>query len=223
MKILIVCEDDEVASCITKAFCDANECDVIVYNYLLKALDNVLEIAPDAVIINAIDYPMHWKAFVQYMACMDINAVTALYVDRAFSKEESQIARLLGISLIFCSIDDMECLDHIALEVLRLAQEANAAIGTAKTSPSAPSLYCPSSLIFSHPSNGAFVIGEVISFDGNTAIFAPDLPDLVDGIKAGDAINEVSYKKDGVMHSASSVVQSIESGGAALTLLLTSV
>lgn len=231
MKILLVCEDDEVASCISSAFDDIGKCSVITYHYLLKALDNAQEIAPDAVIINAVDYPLHWKTFVQYLKCMGISTVTVLYVGRSFSEEDSQKARMLGVSLTFCSTDDFDSLRHIASEVLRLAQEKKtlssinddrSAFDNNDSTPYTENTSNALALIFTHPYNDAFIIGKVVSIDGEKVVFAPDFPVLVDCLIAGDILKEVSYKQDGLMHCSKATIESSECDGETLTLMLES-
>ena len=41
--------------------------DIIVYDNPLKAMDNLSEVAPDAVLFNAEDFPRHWKPFLQVL------------------------------------------------------------------------------------------------------------------------------------------------------------
>ena len=66
MKALLVLEDKEKLSLLNKKLTETGY-DTICYQWLLKALDNIEEIAPHLIFISAIDYPRHWKTFVQHV------------------------------------------------------------------------------------------------------------------------------------------------------------
>lgn len=248
MKILLVSEDEDVSLSIANAVRMAGK-DVIIYRYLLKALDNIEEISPDAVIINAVDYPRHWKVLVSYISCMNFNPVAALYIPRSFDEDDDREANALGISLTFCSIDDSDALLHTVQDVIRkassapnspasnnggheienIAESKRIAKSKEKAGDNAedemPSLAngfslaaCFSPLIFTHPETGAFITGKVKSFDGDNAMFAPDKYDMVKTLCAGDAIKEVSYKKDNIMYSCKASVCAIDHDNKTLSL-----
>ncbi len=69
MKALLICESQTELDTYNDFFKN-NSFNTICYTWLLKALDNLLEINPDVVLINSIDYPRHWKTFVQYLRSM---------------------------------------------------------------------------------------------------------------------------------------------------------
>lgn len=98
MKILVVSEDDEVSKRITGAAKKAS-CDVIRYRYPIKAMDNVVEIDPDVIVINAVDFPLHWQTLAAYTLCVGLNPTMALCVPPDFSGEDADIAQCLGITL----------------------------------------------------------------------------------------------------------------------------
>lgn len=265
MKILVVSEDEEVASALSRAI--ANEAkDAITYRYLLKAMDNAVEISPDAVIINAVDYPRHWKVLLSYMKCMSLNPVAALYIPRTFDGDDDKEATALGVFLTFCSVDDEDALAHVVQDVIKQAGETAQGIGDAgdrrqeggdsgstrdrgeeavdsgegalgaesgalstadgavldagRLPLAAQQATIPPSplpLIFTHPKTGAFVTGSVLSFDGENAVFCPDRCDMAASLFAGDVINELSYKKNGIMYSSKATITAtlLSQGGAA--------
>lgn len=65
MKTLIICDNKELQYSLEKAARTYGR-EVICYNWFLKALDNLCEIAPDEVIINCADFPRQWKTLAQY-------------------------------------------------------------------------------------------------------------------------------------------------------------
>ena len=65
MKALLIADDDDVIKKIQTALSD-DGFDVITYRWLLKALDNIEEISPEAIIVSASSYPRHWKILAQF-------------------------------------------------------------------------------------------------------------------------------------------------------------
>ncbi len=60
MKAILISEMLE-SSQELKPFLKGYDFDLIHYRTPLKAMDNLEEISPDAIIINTIDFPRHWK------------------------------------------------------------------------------------------------------------------------------------------------------------------
>lgn len=109
MKALIISEDEKIISRSKNCF---EECgyDTIIYRWLLKALDNVEEIAPHVIFINVRDYPRHWKLFAQYANNLkfEIEPKIILCIDKIFSLEDQKKAQALNIKGVF----PMECSDE---------------------------------------------------------------------------------------------------------------
>ncbi len=107
MIALIIAENEEVVSKIQTAL-ESRGYSTVLYRWLLKALDNVVEISPDVTIISVFDYPRHWKTLVQYEKsgiCRKIPKVI-LYKSGEMSEEEKEKARALGVAGIFNSLDN---------------------------------------------------------------------------------------------------------------------
>jgi len=66
MKIMLISELVNSKEKLNK-FLGENSFELIHYRSPIKALDNIEEITPDAVIINALDFPRHWKVITQYI------------------------------------------------------------------------------------------------------------------------------------------------------------
>ena len=66
MKLLLVLSSDETYNHISH-FVKPLGFELIRYNHILKAMDNIDEIEPAAIIISARDFPRHWKIMVQFV------------------------------------------------------------------------------------------------------------------------------------------------------------
>ena len=114
MKLLLVLGSDDnygVISENAKALGFA----IIRYRYVLKAMDNIDEIDPEAVIISAGDFPLHWKLLVQFIRSdrpKEICPIIILKGDR-FDTEETSEALFLGVNGVMAeSLDTNEDLDR---------------------------------------------------------------------------------------------------------------
>lgn len=81
--------------------------DVIVYKWLMKALDNIEEISPHLIIISAKEYPRHWKIMAQFASAFSSSyrPQVVLYAQDGLGEEEIKKAEILGVRGIFESVD----------------------------------------------------------------------------------------------------------------------
>ncbi len=103
MKILVISESNSVLQTYSDFF-TKHGFDTICYSWLLKALDNIDEIKPDAVVVNSIDYPRHWKTLVQYMHSMH-ERVTSIFVIVPKEIDEDEQKKLDALK-VTCVHDD---------------------------------------------------------------------------------------------------------------------
>ncbi len=97
MKILIISESSAKLDSYSDFF-TKNGFDTICYSWLLKALDNITEIKPDSVVINAIDYPRHWKTLVQYVKSVYENIKSIIIiVEPELDDDELKKIEALGV------------------------------------------------------------------------------------------------------------------------------
>jgi hypothetical protein len=68
MKLLMVVASDETSELLS-LYIKPLGFDLIRYRYVLKAMDNLDEIEPDAVIMSARDFPQHWQILLQFARC----------------------------------------------------------------------------------------------------------------------------------------------------------
>lgn len=104
MKTLLISESRDILTAYADFFKSMGY-ENLCYRWLLKAMDNLEEIQPDVVFINASDYPRHWKTIVQHIRasgfCNPVVLIAAEYLD----EDDQAKARFLGIYCITSSID----------------------------------------------------------------------------------------------------------------------
>ncbi|WP_294429794.1 hypothetical protein [uncultured Treponema sp.] len=105
MKALLVADNEKAINNISQVLKTAGY-DIIVYRWLLKALDNIEEIAPHLIVISTGDYPRHWKTLAQYATSGfgDYTPQVILYTDENFNEEEQKKAEILKVRGFFDSI-----------------------------------------------------------------------------------------------------------------------
>jgi len=113
MKALLVADDEKAIDNISQVL-KSKGYDTIVYKWLLKALDNIEEIAPHLIVVSTLDYPRHWKTLAQYATSGfgDYAPQVILYTDENFGEEEQKKAEALHIRGIFDSVG-VEGLDKL--------------------------------------------------------------------------------------------------------------
>ncbi len=81
--------------------------DVIVYKWLIKALDNIEEICPHLIVVSTKDYPRHWKTLTQFASTEfgGYKPQIILYADGGLSDDDIQKARALDVRGFFTSVD----------------------------------------------------------------------------------------------------------------------
>ena len=113
MKALLVADDEKAINNISEVLKSAGY-DTIVYRWLLKALDNIEEIAPHLIVVSTADYPRHWKTLSQYASggFGDYIPQIILYTDENFNEEERKKAETLHVRGTFDSVE-VEGLDRL--------------------------------------------------------------------------------------------------------------
>ncbi len=106
MKALLVADNNLVIDNISQILETAGY-DVIIYNWLLKALDNIEEISPHLIVVSAKDYPRHWKTLAQYasMGFRSYKPQIILYAEGGLNDDDIQKAKTLNIRGVFESVD----------------------------------------------------------------------------------------------------------------------
>lgn len=188
MKALLIADDDNVISKIKSKLTD-DGFDVITYRWLVKALDNVEEIAPEVIIISASSYPRHWKTLVQFVQSGIEGFVpkVILYCEREFDEEDVKKSEALNIAGIFNSIEE-DGLTELS-DILANKESKNC------------------SLIFTNPKNGAFITGKVSDFKDNVISFIPDSPSLISFLSEEEEIKQATLKnKNSIKYISAKII-----------------
>lgn len=190
MKALIV-SDSQKESIALQATAQQLGYDTIAYRWLLKALDNIEEISPQVVIINALEYPRHWKLFTQHLLCaLSHKPKVILLVPENWEEEEIEKARILGVRGYVTATEGAQ------LEKLKMFLK-----------PDVVTLYDndEGSILFIHPKEGTLFSGSVSKLNQAQAEFTPDRPIK---LHVGDFIADGSLKtKEGIKSFQAEVIE----------------
>jgi len=104
MKLLLVFSADDNCNIISRNISQLGY-EMIRYRQVLKAMDNIDEINPSAIVVSARDFPRHWKFLVQFVRTERANEICPIVILKGgnFSTEEVTSAYFLGVSGV---IDD---------------------------------------------------------------------------------------------------------------------
>jgi len=104
MKLLLVFAADDNCNIISRSISPLGF-EMIRYRQVLKAMDNIDEINPSAIVVSARDFPRHWKFLVQFVRTERANEICPIVILKGgnFSTEETTSAYFLGVSGV---IDD---------------------------------------------------------------------------------------------------------------------
>lgn len=115
MKALLVAESEDTLN-LYRSFFESLGYDTVCYRWLLKALDNVDEIMPQVIFMNAVDYPRHWKILVQYIRsglCKSFPVI--LLAAQDISNDDLKKAEYLEVHCIRNSIENSETKNEISI------------------------------------------------------------------------------------------------------------
>lgn len=106
MKALLIANSARTIDNISQVL-EAAGYDVIIYRWLLKALDNIEEISPHLIIISAKEYPRHWKILAQFATTFftSYQPQIILYAQGGLDDEDTRKANILKVRGVFDSVD----------------------------------------------------------------------------------------------------------------------
>ncbi|HON88585.1 MAG TPA: response regulator [Spirochaetia bacterium] len=208
MKTLLILEDKDLS---TELIASLKKMGMSVIHYRdpVKALDNLPELDPDAVIMSAVDFPRHWKPIAAAIRSVkDRNScIIVLLKGPYFSYDEAAKAALLEIN----GVIQADLQKHETIEKLLAVIDRYYHCGTCieKTSSSLIDFAC------THPETGNLVVGTVSSIDNDTIEIIPDYPPLAETFKAGDLLANAYIQ---VEQTIQPLVCSIKQAGVPLIL-----
>ena len=164
MKALIIADSDTLIDFCCDTLKNAGY-ELIIYHWLLKALDNIEEIAPDIIIIDASSYPRHWKTLVQYTRAISEDKIDFfLFTLSPLSEDEKAKATSLKIKKVFQLNNTDSFVQYFLPKRPKEASREPILSQSNKVD-----IEC----LFELEQQG-IITGKVSSFDGKTIVFVPD-------------------------------------------------
>ncbi|MCL2190609.1 MAG: PilZ domain-containing protein [Treponema sp.] len=99
MKLLLVLGSDDNFDIVSSSIPPLGF-EIIRYRYVMKAMDNLDEISPSAIVVSARDFPRHWKILVQFVRSERSREACPIILLKGgtFSTEETAKAFFLGVN-----------------------------------------------------------------------------------------------------------------------------
>jgi len=99
MKLLLVLDSDDSYNLIS-LYVKPLGFEIIRYRHAIKAMDNIDEVDPRAIVISARDFPRHWKTMVQFFRSERTReeCPVIILIGEDFTMEERSKASFLGVS-----------------------------------------------------------------------------------------------------------------------------
>jgi hypothetical protein len=192
MKLLLVLGSDDNYDAFTQTVAPLGF-ELIRYRHVLKAMDNIDEVDPAAIVISAREFPRHWKILVQFVRNERSKEVCPIIIlkGESFSAEETSKAFFLGVNGVIS--DTLER----AEEIHRLKN----ILGSSAPEQKQQFFVEPWNrigLLIAGLSDRSFVIGDVKTISSNGLSFIPEAPPVKTvqlnkelkecSLRAGDAI-----------------------------------
>jgi hypothetical protein len=193
--------------------------ELIRYRQAIKAMDNIDEVDPDAVIVSAADFPRHWKTLVQFIRSERLKEKTVVIILKGacFPYEEAAKAAFIGVNgIVSENLDNPDELDRLQGILGRYTPLENAR----QSRRVRPADWDRLEFLFSLPDSLTVITGRVESISGNGISFRPDFPALVDALKPGAVLSECSLRAgDAILSPSAEVVRVDRSLSLALTFV----
>ncbi len=204
MIMVLISESEDKSKTLMKFF-EEQSIDIIHYSSPMKALDNLAEIRPDAIVIDTIDFPRHWKVITQYVRYSNSknDVVLILIVNTLFSAFEVDKATSIGVQGIINIDTPSEVVVNNAKDIL--AKYKSSSFKTRRNfNEEFSSDDC--SFLFVEPETECIVTGKVKDLHTDSLLFIPDI--ALDEIDRDEVLKNCSLKiKDRIMTPSCRVVE----------------
>jgi hypothetical protein len=192
MKALLLVENDDTAD-IIKFYLKPIGFELIRYRNPLKAIDNLEEVEPDAIVVSARDFPRHWKPLVSMVRmhadksrCVIIllkgeqfpfdEAAKAAFLDvngvvKEDLGERGELARFQALIKRYVSVEDQRIAERIA-----------------------PSAYDRLDFVFARPGDLTVVTGRIDMISVTGLSFTPELEIDIACLKPGDSLEDCTMR-----------------------------
>lgn len=201
MKALLVVDSEE-AYRLASFFLTPLGFELVRYRLPLKAIDNLEEIDPDAVLISAEDFPRHWKPLVHFIRTERDKARTTVILLKGanFSYEDAAKASFLGVNGIASEdLDDPEEIDRVQSILARYKPVKNDRSDRRVK----PARWDRLEFVLSAPDTGAIVPGRLSSISISGLAFEPESPEGIARFPPGTVFPDCSLRVDDAILSVS--------------------
>ncbi|MDR1949682.1 MAG: PilZ domain-containing protein [Spirochaetaceae bacterium] len=192
MKLLLILGSDDVLNIISQNIKPLGF-DLIRYRYVVKAMDNIDEVDPAAIIVSATDFPRHWKILIQYVRAERSKEVCPVIILRGetFSLEDAAKAFFIGANgivsenLVFAG--EMHRLQNILSRYIQVDEKRKARRYNAEA-------WTRFGFCIANPLNKALIIGTVKTISSTGLSFEPADPSLLENIPDNEELSECSLR-----------------------------
>lgn len=194
MKALLIINDDTTSQ-IASFYLKPMGMDIIRYRDPLKALDNLDEIQPDAIIMSARDFPRHWKPIVVNIRSKfnKSDCIIVLLKGEYFPMEEAAKAAHLEVNGIIR--EDLG--DEMERNRFQQLFKRYVQVDEARSTDRRPvAKWDKLDFVFSHPASQAPITGRIETISLNGLSIKPDHPSLCSDLEAGSIIEDAGMRID---------------------------
>jgi CheY-like chemotaxis protein len=192
MKALLIVEDDAIAD-IIRFYLRPLGFDVLRYRNPLKALDNLEELEPDAILVSARDFPRHWKPLIQVArrSWAKERCVFILLKGDVFPFEEAAKAMYLGVNgVVKEDLSDRNELSRFQQILKRYVAIEDSRISDRHI----PAEWDRLDFLFNRPDNGVPVAGRIETISVAGISFKPDIAALAEDLEPGSFLEDCSLR-----------------------------
>jgi hypothetical protein len=192
MKLLLALSSDETHDLIFH-YVKPLGFEIIWYNQVIKAMDNIDEIDPQAIIVSARDFPRHWKTMVQFVRSERPKNDCPIIILKGdnFSTEEASKASFLGVSGVVA--EDMSNPEEID-RLQRILGRYVPIDERRRTRRFQVEPWQRFAFVFCCPCNSSLITGEVKNISSGGLSFLPNNPLLMRNITLDARIEECSLR-----------------------------
>ncbi|MDR0475513.1 MAG: PilZ domain-containing protein [Treponema sp.] len=186
MKFLLVSASDETYKLIA-VHAKPLGFELIWYNHVIKAIDNLEEIDPDLVIISAVDFPRHWKIMAQFIrggGFKDNCSIMLLASDKLKPEEEAKAKHLAIDGIIPGDLNANERLQEMLLSYISMSGKNENSKAKSRSF----------SFIFSIPGDITMITGEVKNVSAKALSFLPDNAEVLKKLELNMEFSDCSLR-----------------------------
>jgi hypothetical protein len=170
--------------------------ETIWYRHVLKAMDNVEEIAPNGIFVSAADFPRHWKTFTAFIRTARQGPACPIIVihDEKFNEKEHEKAKFLEVDCLLPENEtDLASFESLRKVLLQISP-ANAWLSGAE---SCRATQKQLAMIITNPLNGTLIPGKINKITSFGAIFTASHPELTKNLADNTELPACSLRAGG--------------------------